>query len=441
MLDKIRGKKKDDKDSPDLRGNNNKKDDSDIGGRLKGMVGKVTGKGDEDKKEETRAPSERKMPRPMPKPMAKPGEKPRLKPPQKRPADKKQGMSGFGKRIPDDDQRTLVGAAVFGIILIVLVGAGYYFLVYAPYQDTLSNAKQTKLAAVNTYFTGPMATDARGINLRAQIESATTPDQVDAVDVLGPATEAWREYQNQQINTQKDPYNRVMISYNDSTGTTKNSIVKVIDAKVIVKQADAAVLSQMQITTPDTVAIPIIISRLQAAGGLINVGNSVDVYLMNGTSSPSTSNSSNASTSTVSNGTPQISGATVLAILRAKNSGAINANKSHAQDVAMSNLVQGQGSSRSEAASEDVDELLKAVAANNWDQNEVSHNLNSYGWKLSDFERVSNLGELDAQYLLLLEVPRENAIFLIQNMNSVILTVPTQQAPNWMIKELKQIYR
>ncbi|MEN6290389.1 MAG: DUF515 domain-containing protein, partial [Methanobacterium sp.] len=372
MLDKIRGKKKDDKDTPDLRGNNNKKDDSDIGGRLKGMVGKVTGKGDEDKKEEMKTPPERKMPRPMPKPMAKPGAKPgakpRLKPPQKRPEDKRPGMGGFGRRIPDDDQKTLVGAAVFGIILIVLVGAGYYFLVYAPYQDTLSNAKQTKLAAVNTYFTGPLATDARGINLRAQISSATTPDQVDAIDVLGPATEAWREYQNQQINTQKDAYGRVMITYNDSTGTQKNSIVKVTDAKTIVNQADATVLSQMVIKTPDTVAIPIIISRLQAAGGLINVGNSVDVYLMNGTTS-------NTTVSTT-NGTPQISGATVLAILRAKDSGTINANKSHAQTVAMSNLV--SGSSRSESASEDVDELLKAAAANNWDQTEVSSLLNSY---------------------------------------------------------------
>ncbi len=437
MLDKIRGKKKDDKDSPDLRGNNNKKDDSDIGGRLKGMVGKVTGKGDEDEKEEMRAPPKRKMPRPMPKPMAKPGEKPRLKSPQKRPDGKRPGMAGFGRKIPDDDQKTLVGAAVFGIILIVLVGAGYYFLVYAPYQDTLSNAKQTKLAAVNTYFTGPLATDARGINLRAQIGSATTPDQVDAIDVLGPATEAWREYQNQQINSQKDPYGRVMIAYNDSAGAQKNSIVKASDAKTIVTQADATVLSQMDITTPDTVAIPIIISRLQAAGGLINVGNSVDVYLMNGTSGSSTSNSTTTSTMS-SNGTPQISGATVLAILRAKNSGTINANKSHAQTVAMSNLV--QGSSRSESASEDVDELLKAAAANNWDQSEVSSLLKSYGWRLSDFERTSNLGELDAQYLLLLEVPRENAVFLIQNMNNVILTVPTQQAPNWMIKELKQIY-
>ena len=437
MLDKIRGKKKDDKDSPDLRGNNNKKDDSDIGGRLKGMVGKVTGKGDEDKKEEMKAPPERKMPRPMPKPMAKPGEKPRLKSPQKRPDDKRPGMSGFGRKIPDDDQRTLVGAAVFGIILIVLVGAGYYFLVYAPYQDTLSNAKQTKLAAVNTYFTGPLATDARGINLRAQIGSATTPDQVDAIDVLGPATEAWREYQTQQINSQKDPYGRVMITYNDSSGTQKNSIVKVSDAKTIVNQADASVLSQMDITTPNTVAIPIIVSRLQAAGGLINVGNSVDVYLMNGTSSSSTSNDTTAPTVS-SNGTPQISGATVLAILRARDSGTINANKSHAQEIAMSNLV--QGSSRSESAQEDVEQLLRAVSARNWDQSEVSSLLNSYGWRLSDFERTSNLGELDAQYLLLLEVPRENALFLIQNMNNVILTVPTQQAPNWMIKELKQIY-
>ena len=47
---------------------------------------------------------------------------------------------------------------------------------------------------------------------------------------------------------------------------------------------------------------------------------------------------------------------------------------------------------------------------------------------LSDFERVSNLGQLDAQYLVLLEVPRENALWLIQNQNSTVLTVPTQES-------------
>jgi len=99
-----------------------------------------------------------------------------------------------------------------------------------------------------------------------------------------------------------------------------------------------------------------------------------------------------------------------------------------------------QSSSRSESASTDVEQLLRAAASRNWDEGQVSSTLNAYGWRLSDFERASNLGELDAQYLVLLEVPRENAIFLIQNMNNVIFTVPTQQAPEWMIRELRAIY-
>ncbi len=290
MLDKIRGKKKDDKDTPKLRSNDKKKSDSDSGGRLKGMVGRVTGRKDTDKKDETKSPPEKKMPRPMPKPMPKPGEKARLKPPQKKPERKMPGMGGFGKRIPDDDQRTLVGAAVLGLILIILVGAGYYFLVYAPYQTSLGEAKQIKTDEINTYFTGPLATDPQANLLRAQVDSKTTPDEVLLIDVLGPATDSWRTYQNQQINAKKDPYGRVMITY--SAGSQKNIIIKVADAQKIVNEADASVLSNMEIKTPDTVAIPIIISRLQAAGGLINVGNSVDVYLMNETE-PETQNQTN----------------------------------------------------------------------------------------------------------------------------------------------------
>ena len=59
---------------------------------------------------------------------------------------------------------------------------------------------------------------------------------------------------------------------------------------------------------------------------------------------------------------------------------------------------------------------------------------------MSDFERASNLGELEVNYLVLLEVPRENALWLIQNQAAVQLTVPTQQAPDWMVQELKKIY-
>lgn len=434
MLDKIRGKKKDDKDALDLRGNNKKKNDSDIGGRLKGMVGKVTGKSDNSKKEGKKSPPEKKMPRPMPKPMAKPGETPRLRPPQRKSDGKRPiksgGRGGFGRKLPDDDQKTLIGLAVVAVIVIVFIGALYYFFIQAPYTETFNAAKQAKTAEVNTYFTGPLTTDPRGIELRLNISSAETPLQVEAIDVMVPATQAWREYQTQQITNQTDPYGRVMFVY--AAGSQKNVVLKAAEAQTVVNtQLDAKSLVDITVKKPDTVAIPIIVSRLQAAGGLVNVGNSVDVYLMNATTT-------NQTVANSTSNTPNISGATVLAILRAKDSGKIEANKSHAQDMAINNLV--QMSSRSESAQQDVEQLIRAVSARNWDESEVTNYLNAYGWRLSDFERTSNLGELDAQYLLLLEVPRENAIFLIQNMNNVILTVPTQQAPNWMIKELKAIY-
>jgi len=315
MVGKVSGKPKDDgdsktpsrkfasldeKDTPDLRKNGKKSDsdNSDIGGRLKDMVGKVSGKSNDDEKAKTdngdkKVSTDKKIPRPMPKPKPKqpPLDKPRLRPPDKKKPGGFAGLGGgLGKQLPEEDQRTLVGAAVFGIILIILVGAGYYFLVYAPYQDTLNSAKMTKINEVNSYFKGALANAPEENILLADISASVTPDQALAVDVIGPATTAWQTYQNQQINLKKDPYNRVQISYSvpanatDANGNplsdannVKNLIMNVTSAQTIVNQADASVLSNMEITTPDTVAIPILISRLQAAGGLINVGDSVDV--------------------------------------------------------------------------------------------------------------------------------------------------------------------
>jgi len=456
MLDKILKKDKDNKDTPDLRKNGKKpvSDILDISGRLKEMVGKVSGKSDnsdnkpvisDDKKDS----SHKKFPRPMPKPkfIDKPG---------LRPSEKKEGIftgltSGFGKQLPEEDQRTLVGAAVFGIILILLVGSGYYFLVFAPYQDTMNSAKMAKINEVNSYFKGALATDPRKNLLLADIDIGVTPDQVLAVDVLGPATSAWREYQSQQINLKKDPYGRVMISYstqppipgNSNTPTptatasnVKNLIVKVSDAQKIVNEADASVLANMDIVTPDTVAVPIVILRTQAAGGLINVGNAVDVY-QNVVPAPT---NTTTQTAPIDN-SPKISGATVLAILRNATSGIYSSNTAN---FTHSNVFQvnngGISTSTGQSAQGDVEQLLRAAASRNWNEAQISAILKAYGWRLSDFERVSNLGELDAQYLLLLEVPRENALWLIQNSGSVVLTVPIQRAPEWMIKELHRIY-
>jgi hypothetical protein len=446
MLDKILGKKDKDKDVPDLR-KDGKKSDSDIGGRLKGMVSKATEKSKDKgvKNGDAKPPSGKTIPRPMPKPRPKPTETPRLKPPKKKPPKKPQkpGRLGGGLgKVPDDDKRTLVGAAVFGIILIVLVGAGYYFLVYAPYQEALTSAKQTKFAEVNTYFKGPLALDPRKSTILAEIDGASTPEQVLAVDVIGPATAGWREYQTQQIKTKKDPYNRVMITY--AAGGKKNLIVKTADAQTIVNAADASVLSNMDITTPDTVAVPIIITRLQAAGGLINVGDSVDVYLSttNATNQTANQTANQTTTTTQTNASaPDISGSTVLAILRAKDSGVVDANLKQSQDIAVNQLTMSNSRSQSTATSTSgLEDLLKAAASRTWDEATVNSLLNSYGWRLSDFERTSNLGELDVRYLVVLEVPRENALFLMQNSNALQLTLSSQNAPQWLSNVLKKKY-
>jgi hypothetical protein len=474
MLDKILGKKdKDKNDTPDLRKNGKKSDsdNSDIGGRLKDMVGKVSGKSkdkdsDEPKSDngkvklsngDKKASPDNKIPRPMPKPKPKPQlDKPRLRPPEKKKPGAFAGLGGgLGKQLPEDDQRTLVGAAVFGIILIILVGAGYYFLVYSPYQQTLVSAQNAKISEVNSYFKGALANDPNKSSLLLKISGAQTPDQALAVDVIGPATTDWRTYQTQQITNKSDPYGRVQISYSTaptaatstvgdaSSANVKNLIVKNADAQTIVNEADASVLANMDITTPDTVAIPVYLSRIQAAGGLLNVGDSVDVY-QNVNTTPTTTGNNTTAVSTTNSAAPEISGATVLAILRDTTSSSdYNANLSCSTAVSVDGS--GLGVSSGSEATGTIEQVLQAGASGNWNQAQINTLLTAYGWKLSHFERVSNLGDMSANYLVVLEVPRANALWVIQNDNflassSLYLVVPTQSAPTWMIQELHQIY-
>ena len=66
--------------------------------------------------------------------------------------------------------------------------------------------------------------------------------------------------------------------------------------------------------------------------------------------------------------------------------------------------------------------------------------LRSYGIKLSNYEREINLGDLDAEYMLLVEVPQDKVTFIINNMDSIILTIPTAKAPEWMAGEINSTY-
>ena len=82
--------------------------------------------------------------------------------------------------------------------------------------------------------------------------------------------------------------------------------------------------------------------------------------------------------------------------------------------------------------SSNVLEILKGSIINGYDEGETLNLLTQYGAKLSDYERQINLGDLDAEYMLLIEVPQDKVNYVLDNMGNIVLTIPTNDAPEWM---------
>ncbi|MBO7158691.1 MAG: hypothetical protein J6V46_00245, partial [Methanobrevibacter sp.] len=242
-------------------------------------------------------------------------------------------------------------------------------------------------------------------------------------------------------------------------GDNENIIMSVKDANDLVKDNDAKILSNVQFEKVNTVIVPISLSRLQATAGLISVGSVVDVYSLSDHNSDYSygdediseeegisDNISSISSNETLNGTleetekdPIVSGATVLAILRSKDSGLVDSTVSKSKTVIKGNETKPFENTVS--YSSDVEELLKSSVLNSKsDNNVLDHYLMNYGVRLSNFERMSNLGDLDSEYIILLEVPQSDVNFVINNMDNLILTIPTDFAPNWVVDELNETY-
>jgi hypothetical protein len=314
---------------------------------------------------------------------------------------------------------------------------------------------------LNALYKGPLEINDNAYTLENRINQAYDIEEIKSIDVLRFATKDWRIYHSSKIVSCKDDFGRVMMSY----GENKNIIMSVKDANDFVKDNDAKVLSNVQFEKVNTVIVPISLSRLQATAGLISVGSVVDVYSLSNNDSDysyggegiseeegpsedeeiSNNLSSNSSNETL-NGTleetekdPIVSGATVLAILRSKDSGLVESTVTKSKTVIKGNETKPFENTVS--YSSDVEELLKSSVLNSKSDNNVLDSyLMNYGVRLSNFERMSNLGDLDSEYIILLEVPQSDVNFVINNMDNLILAIPTDFAPNWVVDELNETY-
>ena len=172
-------------------------------------------------------------------------------------------------------------------------------------------------------------------------------------------------------------------------------------------------------------------SRLQAGAGLINTGSIVDIYQSN-------NDTMFNETADLNRSEANVSGCTVLSIMRYEDNGEIESEYSKGNTIVEGNNT--HPSENTKTFSSNVLEMLKGSIVQGYDEETTLDMLRNYGVKLSNYEREINLGDLDAEYMLLVEVPQDKVSLIINNMDSIILTIPTAKAPEWMAGEINSTY-
>ena len=329
--------------------------------------------------------------------------------------------------ISDEEKKRKIGVIISTIIIITLVVSAYYFIIYEPTQEQLSIAKTTKLNELHDLYSGALATSPNALLLENKINDAQSPEEIETINILTPATKDWKSYHKKSIGLNQDRYNRTMAVYENES---KNTIIPISEAMEILNENDATILSKIKFEEPNTVSVPILVSRLQAGAGLVKVGSVVDIY---------TNYNSSDDNYTTNSSAPKISGCTVLSIMRYEENGEIDSEYSKTKMTVKGNDTYPRENTR--GFSSDVLEMIKGAIVNGYDENETYKILEDYGVKLSNYEREINLGDLDAQYMLLIETPQEKVNYVLNNMDNIVLTIPTSEAPDWMVKEINSTYQ
>ena len=327
--------------------------------------------------------------------------------------------------ISDDEKKRKIGVIITTIIILTLIISAYYFIIYEPAQEKLSLAKTTKLNELHDMYSGALATSPNAMILEDKINNAKTPEEVSAINIIIEATKDWRNFHKNSINHNMDKFNRTMAVYENES---KNTIMPAAEAMELVNENDARILSKIKFEEPNTVSVPILVSRLQAGAGLVKVGSVVDIYR----NSNSTENMTNETG-------PEISGCTVLSIMRYEENGEIDSEYSKTKMLVKGNSTYPKENTR--GFSSNVLEMIKGAIVQGYSEKETYELLKNYGVKLSNYEREINLGDLDAQYMLLIEIPQDKVNYVLDNMENIVLTIPTSEAPDWMASQLSSTYR
>lgn len=348
---------------------------------------------------------------------------------------KKHNFKNTFKKDTDEKEELITGIVVVAIILIILFSTCYYFLVFSPQMQQLQEHKTEKTNQLNSIFKDDLANEATRQALQSRIDSASNIEEVEQIDIKAAAYPVIKNKLLTEIEEMKDKYKRVDVVINNAS-----TIMSLNNATKFIQTAPIDELANTEIRKVDTVIIPVTINRKQAASGLLSENDIVDIYTTQSmtktdTNENTTTNTTNDTNTTEDNTTlvdentntttKIVGGSQVISILRSKDAGEIDSN----YEVNKNNT---NNTTKSEDINVNIEEILKSKSAGVYNEKEYNLILEKYGMRLANYERTSNIGDLECQYIIMLEVPRDSVDIILSNMDNIILTIPTYNAPEWV---------
>ena len=313
----------------------------------------------------------------------------------------------------------IVGVVVILLVVVVVFFAAYK-VIYEPAQKKkidamrieqektqgLINAREGKFKEINDAFAGlPSKYVAQKSALLDELKDANTLDKVNAIYVTEPADDAWRSYRKDQLDEKSKVTEKLKMVIEKDTYRGYDEI------KQKIEQFPYQTLKGITIEEYSSEYFPIRLTREQAAGGLAEQGDLVNIWLRE----------DEASSLLARN-------ARVVAVLRGSTSGVISLSESESK-TASGGGSEGKGTVSSVTTggvgsisgtfpasagyktaqtltsfSVDISQIQKAAAASKLPEDYIEDILGNYGVKLNKIEADTGLADFSAEYLILFEV-------------------------------------
>lgn len=327
-------------------------------------------------------------------------------------------------------------ARVIGILVIILILCAIfltvYKLVFVPKkieeqkkieeikakQAALQNEKQKKISEIKEAFAGlPSNYQASMYELIGKVEKATSSQEVNSIDYESSATQAWREYLLDKLENLLATTQNVKLKVDGELYREPETIRMKISTLPYTK------LKEVELGEVKFEYVPIRLPREQAAEGLANPGDYINIYYRE---------NENVTKCIVRDArivVKLLGKVEEISLTEEKEKyetgggvegyGTVPSLSIGTTNPSISGELEGSaGLKRLKSYvtySVDINEVLKAIAAGQLPE-EVLDDLRNYGIKLTTQEIETGIAELDTEYIYLLEMSDEEAPVLISKL-------------------------